>query len=358
MSFLWPVMLWALLILPPLVALYLYLLNRKKKIALRYASLTMVKDAMATGVSFRRHVPPILFLLGLTVAIVSIARPAAVVTLPSQRGTVILAMDVSGSMRATDVEPNRLVAAQEAAKAFAKDQPSDTRIGVVAFAGAAMLVQSPTFEKDDVIKAIDRFQTQRSTAVGSGILVSLAAIFPEEQFDLNPQNFGNQDRRGGNRQQQNRGVALGQDDPGAKEKPEFKPVPPGSNKSAIIILLTDGQTTTGPDPVEAAQKAAEHGIRIFTVGFGTADGQMLGYAGRSMRVQLDEDSLKKVANATLGSYYRADNAKDLKKVYDGLTAQLVVEKEKTEITAFFSAAAAILFILSGALSLLWFNRLI
>src|SRR5499427_1640323 len=174
MSFQWPEMLWLYLALPLLIAMYFYALSRKKKLALRYASLTLVKEAMGAGQKWRRHIPPLLFLLALAVMIGAIARPQAVVTLPSQHETVILAMDVSGSMRATDVEPNRLVAAQNAAKAFVSQQPENVRIGVVAFAGTATVAQAPTRNREDVIAAIDRFQLQRATAIGSAIIVSLA----------------------------------------------------------------------------------------------------------------------------------------------------------------------------------------
>src|SRR5919106_828415 len=184
MTFLWPEMLWLLLIIPALVAAYVFLLRRKKKAALRYASLSIVKEAMGTAQRFRRHIPPLLFLVALIAMILAIARPAAVVTLPSQQRTIILAMDVSGSMRATDVEPNRISASQAAAKAFVAAQPSNVRIGVVSFAGTASVVQAPTHNRDDIVAAIDRFQLQRATAIGSGIIVSLATIFPDEGIDV------------------------------------------------------------------------------------------------------------------------------------------------------------------------------
>src|SRR3954465_13155727 len=184
MSFQWPEMLWLYLALPLLVAAYFYALSRKKKLALRYASLSLVKEAMGAGQKWRRHVPPVLFLLSLAVMIAAIARPQAVITLPSQHETVILAMDVSGSMRATDVEPNRLVAAQNAAKAFIADQPDHVRIGIVAFAGTATVAQAPTRNHDDLYAAIDRFQLQRATAIGSAIIVSLATLFPDGGYDV------------------------------------------------------------------------------------------------------------------------------------------------------------------------------
>lgn len=351
MSFLWPNLLFATLALPLVVLLYVIVLRRRKRVALKYASLAMVKEAMGSGTSWRRHVPPLLFLAGLAVTLVAVARPAAIITLPSQRGTIILAMDVSGSMRARDIEPSRIAAAQAAAKSFVEERPENMRIGIVAFASTALLVQSPTFEREELLAAIDRFQTQRGTAVGSGILTSLRTLFPGEEFEVgNPYLTATQQMR-----QAQSGAALGQ---AGEEKPPAAPVPPGSVKSAVVILLTDGQTTEGPDPVEAARLAADKGVRIFTVGFGSTDGEILGYGGRSMRVQLDEESLKRIADMTRATYFHAGTETDLKKVYDQLSAQLVLEKEKTEVTALFAAVAAAIFVLAALLSMLWFNRLI
>ena len=347
MTFLWPEMLWLLLIVPALVAGYFYLLRRKQQTALKYASLSMVKEAMGAGQRFRRHIPPLLFLLALIAMLVAVARPAAVVTLPSQHQTIILAMDVSGSMRAVDVQPNRITAAQAAAKAFVAEQPSNARIGVVSFAGTAAVVQVPTHNREDIIAAIDRFQLQRGTAIGSGIIVSLATIFPDAGIEVNASNYGRYAPRG---------MPL---DPTAKaEKKEFKPVPPGSYGSAAIILLTDGQRTTGPDSMEAARMAADRGVRVFTVGFGTKGGETIGYEGWSMRVRLDEETLKAIADVTRGQYFYAGTATDLKKVYESLNSKFLLEKKNMEITALFAAAAAITALASALLSLLWFNRVL
>jgi len=346
MTFQWPEMLWLYLALPLLVAAYLYALRRKKKLALRYASLTLVKEAMGAGQRWRRHVPPALFLLSLAVMIGAIARPQAVITLPSQHETVILAMDVSGSMRATDVAPNRLVAAQNAAKAFIADQPDSVRIGIVAFAGTATVAQAPTRNKEDLVAAIDRFQLQRATAIGSAIIVSLATIFPDAGYDVATFMYGaeNEQRKGGQKPQ-----------PGPAA---VKPVPPGSYNNAVIILLTDGQRTTGPDTVAAARLAADRGVRIYTVGVGTPDGKIVGFEGWSMHVRLDEETLKTVADLTRGEYFYAGNAVDLKKIYETLRTKFVMETKKTEVTALFSAVAALFALVSGALSMLWFNRIL
>jgi len=347
MTFLWPEMLWLLVAVPVLVAVYIFLLRRKKKAALRYASLTVVREAMGTGQRFRRHLPPLLFLLALATTIIAVARPAAIVTLPTQQQTIILAMDVSGSMRAKDVEPNRLVAAQEAAKSFMADLPRSVRVGVVSFAGTAAVVQPPTRNREDILAAIDRFQLQRGTAIGSGIILSLATIFPDAGIDVSDSIYGRNAPR-----------SLPLDLGRTSEKKEFTPVPPGSYPSAAIVLLTDGQRTTGPDSLEAAKMAADRGVRVFTVGVGTPNGEVIGFEGWSFRARLDEDTLKAIANLTRGEYFHAGTAMDLKKIYQGLNARLALEKQQTEITALFSAAAGCLTLLSALLSLLWFNRIL
>jgi Ca-activated chloride channel family protein len=337
MTFQWPEFLWLLAALPLLVALYLYLLRRRKKFAVRYSNLALLKTAMA-GSTWRRHVPPAIVLFALAALIVAMARPQAVMTLPSQHETVILAMDVSGSMRATDVEPNRLVAAQNAAKTFIAGQPDSVRIGIVAFAGTATVAQAPTRNKEDLYAAIDRFQLQRATAIGSAIIVSLATIFPGEGYDVSAFSY------------------LSDKKP--QRPANFKPAPPGSYQSAVIILLTDGQRTTGPDSLMAARLAAERGVRIFTVGVGTPEGKTIGFEGWSMHVRLDEETLRGIADLTRGEYFYAGNAMDLKKIYESLRSRMVMETRKTEVTALFAAAAAALVILSALLSLLWFNRIL
>jgi Ca-activated chloride channel family protein len=353
MTFLWPEFLWLLLLVPLLVAVYVLILRRKKQTALRYASLTMVKEAIGAGARFRRHVPPLLFLLALIILIAAVSRPAAVVRLPSQHETIILALDVSGSMRAKDVEPDRMTAAQNAAKTFINEQPRSTRIGIVAFAGTASLVQPPTQSREDLHAAIERLQLQRATAIGSGILVSLKAIFPEVDFDLRSSNprlnpAGPPGRPG----------ALGGLPATPAPDKSAKPVPPGSYKSAAIILLTDGQATTGPDPIEAARMAAERGVRVFTVGVGTPNGEILVGEGWSMRVRLDEETLKQIANLTGAEYFYAGTAVDLKKIYQSLNSRFVLERKETEITALFAAVAAFTVLVSAGLSLAWFNRIL
>lgn len=358
MSFVWPEMLWLLLAVPAAVAAYLWLLGRRKKLAVRYSSLSLVREAMGPGSRWRRHVPPALFLLALTAILLAAARPTAVVTLPSQQRTVILAIDVSGSMRAVDVLPNRLEAAQAAARAFVADVPRSTRIGVVSFAGAASVVQAPTTSHEDVIAAIDRFQLQRGTAIGSGILLSLAELFPDAGIDLEAMGGRRGDRSPLDRSVAGRGGSAERARGDKPEPPPFTPVEPGSYASAAIILLTDGQRTTGPDPLDAAKMAAERGVRVYTVGVGTPDGEIIGFEGWSMRVRLDEPTLKSIAQMTRAEYFYAGTAADLKKVYQTLNSRLVMEKKQTEVGALFAAAGAALALASALLSVLWFNRIL
>jgi Ca-activated chloride channel family protein len=357
-SFQWPLMLWFLLLVPLLVAGYLYLLSRRRRATVRYPSLALIRQA-GPGPGWRRHVPPALMLLAFTFLLLAMARPSAEVSLPSRVATVMLVMDVSGSMRATDVNPSRIMAAQAAAKAYIKEQPRDVRIGIVAFASTALLVQSPTTDHAALNSAIDRFELQRGTAVGSGILVALSTLFPQEDFPINQFNSGNfggygrwgsydfRDRYGG--------VALGERPHGPPKK--HVPVEPGSYKNAVVILLTDGQTNAGYDPVDAARMAGEYGVRVYTVGFGTTRGNIVGFGGFTMRAQLDEDALKKIADMTRARYFHATSAEDLKAVYNVLSRQLVVETREMEITAFFAALAALAMLVAVGLSLAWYHRI-
>jgi Ca-activated chloride channel family protein len=349
-TFLWPSFLWSLLVLPLLVLLYLWLLGRRRKTALRYASLSLVREAMGKGPGWRRHVPPMLLLLAFAALLLASARPVMRIVLPSQQQTIVLAMDVSGSMRATDVQPNRLVAAQNAAKAFLAELPRHVRVGIVAFAGSAQVVQPITLSREDLVTAIDKFQLQRATAIGSAIVVALGELFPGQGIDL--ANMG-QSRQNDPFAPQGRSL----DQPAEPRKP-FEPVAPGSYTSASIILLTDGQRTTGVDTAEAAKLAADRGVRVYTVGVGTVDGEVIGFEGWSMRVRLDEDTLKAVANTTQAEYFYAGTAENLKQVYESLSTRLTVEKKETEVSGLLALVGALFTLLSAGLSLLWFNRLL
>jgi len=344
MNFIWPSMLWLLAILPVLVAAYLLAQRRRQKYALRYASLSLVQDALGKGPGIRRHIPAVLFLAALAVVIFAVARPSAMVTLPSEEGTVILSMDVSGSMRATDIKPSRMEAVKEAARIFINKRPRHVKIGLVAFSGTAELIQPPTTDNDQLLAAVNRLHPERYTAIGSGIQTALDAIFEkQDQADANA-----------NAQAQTPADPLAVTPQDQQEPP---PVPPGSYKSAVIVLLTDGQSNQGPDPLDVADKAANLGVRVYTVGVGTKEGAIIGFEGFSFRVILDEATLKQIAAKTAGQYFKASSEGDLHRIYDTLSTRLMVEREKTEITALFVAAAAVLLLAAGALSLIWFNRL-
>ena len=354
MTFLWPNLLWLMLILPLLAAAYVLLLRRRKKLMLRYASLGLVKDAIGSTPSWKRHVPPALFLLAIAAALFAAARPTAVMTVPGKQQTIILAMDVSISMRATDVQPNRMVAAQRAAKSFLEELPPDVRIGIVTFAGTAAVSQQPTNSREDLTAAIDRFQLQGGTAIGSGIIMSLATLFPEAGFDLAGLTYATS---GGRSLQNGASSAPGQT-PGQGAAPPGPAAAPGSHETAAIILLTDGQQTAGIDMMFAARMAAERGVRVYTVGIGTPDGGDVTFDGWSMRVELDEKSLKEIARITQGDYFYASTTNELKKVYDSLNARLVFEKKEFEITALLALVAAFFSMLSAGLSVFWFNRIL
>ena len=342
MNFIWPKLLWLLLLLPLLVLLYYWILRRRRKSPVRLASIAVAKLAVGKGPGWRRHVPPLLLLLAFAALLLAVARPTAIVTLPLAERTIILAMDDSGSMRAEDVKPYRLVASQEAAKSFVNNLPREVRVGVVSFAGTAAVVQAPTTSREDIIAAIDRFQLQRGTATGSGIVLSLATLFPDDGIEI-AHITG----------QRNMPRMLGD-----KEPKKFTPVPAGSYSSAAVIMLTDGQRTTGPDPLDAAKMAAERGIRVYTVGIGTTQGEIIGFEGWSMRVKLDEETLKNISVLTHGEYFYAGTAEDLKKVYESLSSRMVVERKETEVSALFAALGALLAVTAAGLSLWWFGRVV
>jgi Ca-activated chloride channel homolog len=324
LNFLWGEALWGLLLLPLLVLLYLWLMSQRKKNSVQWSSLAIVKAAMGPQRAWRRHVPPALLLLALAALITATSRPTAVLTLPLVEQTIILAMDVSGSMRATDVEPNRLVATL----------PRSVRVGVVSFAGTAAVVQPPTLSREDVTAAIDRFQLQRGTAIGSGIVLSLATLFPGAGIDLSQITGARPMPK-----------ALGEADKDAS----FTPVEPGSYNSAVVVLLTDGQRTTG-------RMAADRGVKVYTVGIGTKEGDTIGFEGWTMRVRLDEETLKQIASATRAEYFYAGTAIDLTQVYKSLGMRLSAQKKETEITALFAALGALLTVLAAALSVWWFGK--
>ena len=336
MSFLWPGLLLLLLVVPAFIAVYIWML-RRRRVGLRFSSLTLVRAALPRYSRLRRHLPFALFLLGLTSLIVAVGRPVRMVSVPSGQATIILALDVSGSMRQIDILPSRLDAAKTAAMSFVQRQKSSTLIGIAAFAGYAELVQRPTSNQDALLGAIESLTTARGTAIGSGILESLDAI---AEIDPN--------------------VAPSVVDPFAPDQPA--PVPKGAYVPHIIVLLTDGVATTGPLPLEAAQQAVDRGVRVYTIGFGTEQGSSQfgggpqfggGQFGGRFRRGIDEATLKQIADMTGGTYYTASSAGELLDVFQDLPTSLITRTEVMEISVLFTAIGALLAVIATGLSMLW-----
>jgi Ca-activated chloride channel homolog len=342
LTFLWPRLLWLLVALPLVVMIYLAILGWRRRAASRYASPAPVD--MAGDGRWRRLVPPLLWLAGLAALLLAVARPQATLTLPSRIDTVILAVDMSGSMKATDFAPTRMAAARDAAKSFVDDQPDHVRIGVIGIAAAAAVLQSPANKREDILAAIERLEPQRGTALGSGLVIALDTALPGARIDVD--GFINP------RKDRPPPIDKAKDD-------DAKSIAPGENTSAAIVLLSDGQSNVGPDPQKAADLAAKHGLRIYTVGLGTPEGTIVKVDGWSMRTRLDEDALQKIASTTMGEYFRAPNGAELKKIYRALGSKLAFEKQRpTEVTAVFAGLGALLAAAAALLSLLWFNRIL
>ncbi|MCE2950349.1 MAG: VWA domain-containing protein [bacterium] len=359
MRFLWPDLLWLMLLVPVLAGAYIYALRRRRRSAVRYASLSLVRGALGPGQKVRRHLPPALLLAGLALALFAVARPMATITLPSEYTTLVLAIDVSRSMRAADVAPDRITAAQEAAKAFIESLPRNVRLGIATFAGTAAVVQVPTDNREDMVAAIDRFELQRGTATGSGLLVALSILFPDDGIDLESAVFGSgfsrNNRQGGEGTSASGGVSIDRKPAGEPKAPK-RAMPVGSYKSGAIILMSDGRRTTGPDPVEAAKMAAERGVKVHTVAFGSKDGAPISVGGWSFYAMVDEEALKQVAKVTGGQFFQASSGDELKKIYENLGTEFALERRDTEVGALFAAVALLLLVLSGVLSVLWFHR--
>jgi len=334
MTFIWPAMLLFLVLVPLFVVLYIMLQRRRQQFAARYGRLGFVQGAMGSGPGMQRHIPPALFLAGLTTLMVALARPQTVVSLPKEEGTVILAFDDSGSMAADDLKPTRMEAAKTAARDFVQRQPLSVQIGVVAFSDSGFTVQVPTNDQAAILAAINRLTPQRGTSLANGILASLNTI----------------------------AVGAGQAShlysnltPAPTLTPT--PVPQGMYTSAVIVLLTDGENNESPDPLAAAQTAADRGVRIYTVGIGSTAGTTLHVNGFAVHTQLDEATLQKISQLTGGAYYNAENEQDLRTIYDKLDTQLVIKPEKTEVTSLFAGASILVLLIGGVFSLLWFSHL-
>ena len=345
MSWLWPGFLLLLGLIPLVVAAYIWALRRRRRFAVRYSSLSLVREALPRA-HWRRHLPFALFLLGLVSLVVALGRPVAVVSVPTNQTTIILAIDVSRSMCSTDIRPNRLAVAKDAAQSFIERQKPGTQIGVVAFAGYAELVQPPTTDPELLHDAVDSLITGARTAIGSGILKSIDAIAEVDK---------------------NVAPSVSPTSRGAKPTP----VPKGAYAPDIIVLLTDGASNAGPLPLDAAQQAADRGVRVYTIGFGTPAGSEMpncapqlqggepfggggqGFGGGRFRRGIDEVTLKRIAALTDGEYYSAESAGELVDVFNKLPTSLITRHETTEISVAFAAIGALLAALAIALSLLW-----
>jgi Ca-activated chloride channel family protein len=346
MALLWPGFLALLGLIPLLIAVYVWMLRRRRRFAVRYSSLALVREALSRPSRLRRHLPFALFLTGLASLVMALGRPTAIVKLPSGQATIILAIDVSRSMCSTDIRPNRLKAAEAAALSFIQNQQSRTQIGVVAFAGFAELIQPPTSDQALLQSAVDSLITGRRTAIGSAILKSLDAIAEIDE---------------------NVAPSLTAASPGIAPTP----VPRGAYAPAIVVLLTDGVSNAGPLPLEAAQQAVDRGVRVYTIGFGTESesstfggpqcldrdpffgGPQLGGGGGRFRRGIDEATLKQVADMTGGTYYSAESADELQEVFRNLPTYLIAKHETTEMSVAFAAAGTFLAAIAIVLSQMW-----
>lgn len=334
MSFIWPIMLLSLLLIPPLAALYLRVQRRRQQAIARFGSFGLSQQGAGRRLGLRRHLPPALFVIGLAILAVALARPQTVISMPRVAGTVILAFDVSGSMAAEDVTPTRMEAAKTAARTFVERQPMTVQIGVVAFSEGGFSVQVPTNDRAAILASIDRLAPQRGTSLAYGILASLNTI-DAMQKKQNTRFYTNLT---------------------PTPEPTPTPMPKGTYSPAVVVLLTDGENNIPPDPLGEAQAAAERGVRVYTVGIGSAAGTTLHVNGFTVHTQLDEAMLKEIAQLTDGAYYNAANEEDMRAVYDNVGAQLIVKTEQTEVTALFAGASILALLAGSAFSLLWFSR--
>ena len=344
MVFLWPGFLFLLGLIPLLVGLYLWML-RRRRYAVRYSSLELVRAALPKKSNWRRHLPVVLFLLGFSSLVFALGRPVAILSVPTNQTTIILTMDVSGSMRSRDISPSRLQAAETAAFSFIQHQKTNTQIGLVAFSGFAEIIQPATKNQEALQTALGSLTVGRRTAIGSGILAALDAI---SQVDKNV------------------APSITSNHPGV----EPAPVPKGDYAPDIIVLLTDGASNAGPDPLDAAKQAADRGVRVYTIGFGTLSGPNASQSpfdgggfggggggfggGGGIRLALNEDSLKQIASMTGGTYHLASSANELEAVFADLPTYLIIKHEILEISVVFTAIGALLAAIAILLSMMWY----
>ena len=336
MSFIWPVMLILLGLIPLWIVFYIRMQRQRRQMAARAGSMGFLQQAAAGRSSVRRHIPPVFFVIGLTLLVVALARPQTAVSLPRLEGTVVLAFDVSGSMAADDIQPTRMEAAKVAAREFVLRQPASVQVGIVAFSESGLIVQVPTNDQAKLLATINRLSPGRGTSLANGIGVALDTIAAQGQESR---------------------FYSGSADSTPEPLPTPTAVPKGFYKAASIVLLTDGENTVQPDPMLAAQLAVDRGVRIHTIGVGSPAGANLNIEGFTIHTQLDEDTLKNISQFTSGSYYNAQTEQDLKTIYQTLGTELVVKPEQTEVTSLIAGAGLVLLLIGGALTLVWFNRL-
>ncbi|HEX7490821.1 MAG TPA: VWA domain-containing protein [Candidatus Limnocylindrales bacterium] len=339
MTFIWPQMLLAVVLVPIGIGLSLFIDGRRRGRLAAYGGLTKAQGETKVG-RIRSRVPAVMVIAGLVLMAVAMARPQAVVPLPKSEGTVILAFDISASMAATDMAPTRMEAAKVAAKDFVDRQPASVTVGVVAFSDSGVSVQAPTSEKDAVLAAIDRLAPAKGTSVAKGIQASLDAISVAEA------GYASNDF-----------YTTATAAPSVAPTPTPTPVPSGTHASAVIVLLSDGENNENPDPATVAQAAANLGVRIYTVGIGSSAGTTVTVDGFQEFTQLDAPTLQNISSVTGGTYYGATDAQQLLSIYDNLNAQFVIRPQLTEITSIL-AGLGLLFLLAGALSsFVWLGRL-
>ena len=345
MDLLWPGFLLLLGLIPIIIGIYIWMLRRRQRFAVRFSSLALVRDAIPHQSRWRRHLPFGLFLIALASLIIAMGRPVSVAAVPTDQTTIILTIDVSRSMCSTDIPPSRLEAAEAAALSFIERQDSNTQIGIVAFSGFAELIQSPTTDTELLQAAVESLMTGRRTGIGSAILKSIDAI---AEVDNNVQ----------------------PSDSSIPSGIQPTPLPQGAFVPDIIILLTDGVSNTGPSPLDAAQQAADRGVRIYTIGFGTANGgsrpncpqQFLGnepfggrmqFGGGGFRRGIDEATLQLIADMTGGTYSSAESASELQKVFRELPSYLITKYEVMEISAAFTILGVIMAATAIFLRMIW-----
>ena len=331
MTFARPELLWLALLPALALAGCTVLLRRRRASSERYRRLLV--GAPAGARPWQRHLSPLLLVIAAGLMLFATAGPQARLDLPSEQRTIVLAIDASGSMMARDIEPSRIAACQAAARSLVAELPRNVRVGIVAYADNAQLVQPPTLQHDAALAAIDRIVVDGGTAIGDGVVVALAAIFPDQGI-----------------------VAPGPDAP-APPPPRGAALAPGAYRSAAIVLLSDGQNSAGTDPQDAARTAAQHGVKVYTVGFGTAEGVLIGPEYGGVMVRLDEDALRKIAEATGARYFRAASAHELRRVYQGLESHLEIDDRPTDLTAPIALLAALLVALGAGASLWWYGRI-